>query len=209
MIGMIAGAEVNQFIRWFLHTIFLIKDPSKYSKYLHVILILFLGAALIYAGYGHWNEKMNEELEWDHKDLQDLNIWIRKNTQPNAIFTSEMVLTAVISLTTDRVVTNHPHYEGAEIRAKTKEVYKVFYCLPAKEVWKALHSISDNSVNYLVVAVGACDRSSSLWNANQTSTCHQTDKFCSKLLNQHQNPYFKQVYRNPSYSVFSVLAKKK
>jgi hypothetical protein len=57
-------------------------------------------------------KKMTEEFEWNHEDLQELVTWVQKNTPQDSVVVSEMVLTAIVSLSTDRAVTNHPHYES-------------------------------------------------------------------------------------------------
>lgn len=46
-------------------------------------------------------------------------------------------------------------YGSVSIREKTKEVYKMYYCVPEKEMWRIFKKISGGNVDYLVLAEGA------------------------------------------------------
>ena len=49
-------------------------------------------------------------------------VWFSENTPPNASFTGSMQLLAGVKLSTDRPITNHPHYENKFLRERTKQV---------------------------------------------------------------------------------------
>ena len=51
--------------------------------------------------------------------------WINRETANDAAFTGSMQLLAGVRLSTFRPLTNHPHFEDKELRARTKEVSKL------------------------------------------------------------------------------------
>ena len=85
-------------------------------------------------GYERLQKKYYEELEWDHPPLQTLMRWIRRNVPEDAVISCDMGMCAQVNLATGRTVTNHPHYESEDIRARTKFVYEMFGCHSQKRV---------------------------------------------------------------------------
>lgn len=51
--------------------------------------------------------------------------WINRDTASEAAFAGSMQLLAGVRLSTFRPLTNHPHFEDKELRARTKEVRKL------------------------------------------------------------------------------------
>ena len=67
---------------------------------------------------------MEDLREFYDPDTVDLMEWGSKeeNVPLDAAFTGSMQLLAGVKLCTGRHVTNHPHFEDEELRARTKEV---------------------------------------------------------------------------------------
>ena len=49
-------------------------------------------------------------------------IVFRSSTPKTSVFTGSMQLMAAVKLSTERAITNHPHYENKFLRQRTKEV---------------------------------------------------------------------------------------
>eukprot|EP00667_Euglena_gracilis_P003927 EG_transcript_3939 len=63
-------------------------------------------------------EKYTAELVTERTSMRDLFKWIRKNTPPDAVIGSEMIMSAMLRLSTGRRSIVHPHYEDRGARHK-------------------------------------------------------------------------------------------
>ena len=64
---------------------------------------------------------------------------------------------ATVKLSTGRPIVNHPHYEDAGLRARTKKVYTMYSRKPESEVWENLR---DLQVDYVILEESWCVRRS-------------------------------------------------
>jgi len=183
-------------------------EPKDRAWLIQLVIAAALVIGVLYFNYSAFYDYSNKELEYNHADLQGMLEWVTKHTPEDAVFVSEMVLTSSLFLSADRTVTNHPHYESVDIRNKTQILYKMFFCTNEKDMWNWLHAIGGNNVTHLLIAHGACKMSSSLHSAEEA--CPQPDKFCSKVMSEppQYHTYFKRVFSNPSYQIFTLLPKK-
>eukprot|EP00668_Euglena_longa_P029566 GGOE01036920.1.p1 GENE.GGOE01036920.1~~GGOE01036920.1.p1 ORF type:complete len:695 (-),score=178.53 GGOE01036920.1:241-2325(-) len=86
----------------------------KLVVYLVMVLAIVLGT-----GQFAWlREKYSAELVTERPSMRDLFRWIRKNTPPNAVIGSEMIMSAMLRLSTGRRTIVHPHYEDMGARHK-------------------------------------------------------------------------------------------
>ncbi|KAK9507593.1 hypothetical protein O3M35_007416 [Rhynocoris fuscipes] len=144
--------------------------------------------------------------EFSDVALEELLNWISEKTPKDAVFAGPMSITAAILLSTKRPIVNHPHYEDARLRERTKIVYSAFSRKPPEEVFKTLSSLG---IDYLVVLEGWCHssykrigcRMIDLWdvedeeNRNRPPTC--------PYLISGQFPFYL-AFSNPEYSVLQL-----
>ena len=107
--------------------------------------------------------------EYSDLALEEMFEWIVKNTPREGVFAGPMPTMANLLLSTGRPVVNHPHYEDAGLRERTKQVapdqshrnniqpvfqvYTVFSRRPPSQVHRAL---ADLRVEYLVLSAPWC-----------------------------------------------------
>lgn len=71
--------------------------------------------------------RLSLKREFYDPDTVELMEWINANTAKTAAFTGSMQLLAGVRLSTFRPLTNHPHFEDKELRARTKDVSNVIF----------------------------------------------------------------------------------
>ncbi|KAL6031881.1 hypothetical protein STEG23_025554 [Scotinomys teguina] len=91
--------------------------------------------------------------EFTNVPQEELIDWIRHNTRPDAVFAGAMPTMASIKLSTLHPIVNHPHYEDADLRARTKIVYSAYSRKSAVEVRDKLLELH---VNYYVLEEAWC-----------------------------------------------------
>ena len=79
--------------------------------------------------------------EYQNVQLEQLIEWINKSLPPDAVLAGPMPTMANLLLSTGRPIVNHPHYEDAGLRERTKQV--VPYCLvfEVSNLNSGLHSV--------------------------------------------------------------------
>jgi hypothetical protein len=179
------------------------KENMSFASRLQYFFLIVVVLLLISQNYLSFKQYINEEKVFNHIQMEELLYWISNNTNTNDIIVSEMAVSSSISLFTDRIITNHPHFENEYLRKKTELVYKIFFCLPELEIYNILNLVSNNKVNYLVVATGACTQSNRIM-INDSNQCLQKDKFCDLVSKGIYNKYFHITFRNSQYTLLRV-----
>ncbi|XP_012494207.1 PREDICTED: probable C-mannosyltransferase DPY19L2 [Propithecus coquereli] len=91
--------------------------------------------------------------EFNNLPQEELIQWIRQNTRPDAVFAGAMPTMASVKLSTLHPIVNHPHYEDADLRARTKIVYSAYSRKSPKEVRDKLLELH---VHYYVLEEAWC-----------------------------------------------------
>ncbi|XP_023569139.1 probable C-mannosyltransferase DPY19L2 [Octodon degus] len=137
---------------------------------------------------------------------EELLQWIKYNTRPDAVFAGAMPIMASIKLSTLHPIVNHPHYEDADLRARTKIVYSVYSRKSAKEVRDKLLALH---VNYYILEEAWCFvrtkpgcSMQEIWDLEDPSNS-ASPSLCSSLL-RDERPYFTTVFQNAVYRVLKV-----
>ena len=138
------------------------------SRYTHFGLLVGLVAAMSVQGVANIKEQRAIMGEYQNVQLEELIEWINKSLPPDAVLAGPMPTMANLLLSTGRPVVNHPHYEDAGLRERTKQVapdkslrnlsnlsqvYTVFSRRPPSQVHRAL---ADLRVEYLVLSAPWC-----------------------------------------------------
>merc|ERR1719430_1005219 len=123
------------------------------SRYTQFGLLVALVAAMSVQGVANIKEQRAIMGEYQNVQLEQLIEWINKSLPPDAVLAGPMPTMANLLLSTGRPIVNHPHYEDAGLRERTKQVYTVFSRRPPSQVHRAL---ADLRVEYLVLSAPWC-----------------------------------------------------
>ncbi|XP_078454476.1 protein C-mannosyl-transferase DPY19L1 isoform X1 [Lampetra planeri] len=178
--------------KWLVHALALVT----------VALMSVQGTSNIHAQWANVGEFSNVEQE-------DLVTWIKSHTPEDAVFAGAMPTMASIKLSTGRAIVNHPHYEDAGLRARTKKVYSVYSRKGAAEVKGILQEMD---VDYLVLEDSWCTRRTKpgcslpeIWDLIDPENRGKIP-LCSHLYN-HPYPHFSPVFSNDVYTLLMVGTK--
>ncbi|MXQ85271.1 hypothetical protein E5288_WYG014387 [Bos mutus] len=96
-------------------------------------VILSLVTVMSIQGYANLHNQWSIIGEFNNLPQEELIQWIKYNTRPDAVFAGAMPTMASVKLSTLHPIVNHPHYEDADLRARTKIVYSAYSRKSAKE----------------------------------------------------------------------------
>nr|XP_035109042.2 probable C-mannosyltransferase DPY19L2 isoform X3 [Callithrix jacchus] len=157
-------------------------------------------------GYANLQNQWSIIGEFNNLPQEEFIQWIKYNTRPDAVFAGAMPTMASIKLSTLHPIVNHPHYEGADLRARTKIVYSTYSRKSAKEVRDKLLELH---VNYYVLEEAWCSVKTKpgcsmleIWDVEEPTKA-ANPPLCSVLLNDAR-PYFTTVFQNSVYRVLKV-----
>ena len=138
MAGLLASSK---FVSWFR------------SRDIQLALVFVLIGLMSVKGVENIKEQQQIIGEYQNVALEELIDWINSNLSKTAVLAGPMPTMANLLLSTRRPIVNHPHYEDAGIRERTKKVYTVFSRRSKEEVHKALVGLK---VEYLILNSGWC-----------------------------------------------------
>ncbi|OWF50081.1 probable C-mannosyltransferase DPY19L1 [Mizuhopecten yessoensis] len=144
--------------------------------------------------------------EYSNYPLEELVEWVQTKTPKRAVFAGPMPTMATIKLCTGRPIVNHPHYEDAGLRERTKDVYTMYSRKPAEEVKNIFKKLK---VQYAILEESWCNRRSGvgcsmpeIWDI-EDKVNRGKQPLCQKLL-INAEPHFKRVFRNGVYQVLKI-----
>jgi len=151
----------------------LLRVPKDKRRYVTWAALIILVALMSQWALPRLKALYDEEKEWHHEDLQTTMTWIKKNTPPKAVFSTDMGHASNIVCSTGRRVTNHPHYESEDIRNRTELVYRMYECRPVSEVYS---NFKELGTDYVLVFHIACKDS-----RMREAGCAYENRACYKM----------------------------
>ncbi|XP_059511822.1 probable C-mannosyltransferase DPY19L1 isoform X4 [Myotis daubentonii] len=170
-------------------------------------VVLALLAAMSIQGSANLQTQWNIVGEFSNLPQEELIEWIKYSTKPDAVFAGAMPTMASVKLSALRPVVNHPHYEDAGLRARTKIVYSMYSRKAAEEVKRELVKLQ---VNYYILEESWCVRRSKpgcsmpeIWDVEDPANAGKPP-LCN-LLVKDSEPHFTTVFQNSVYKVLEVI----
>ncbi|XP_076059997.1 protein C-mannosyl-transferase DPY19L1 [Oratosquilla oratoria] len=175
-------------------------------KEMHFALMAVIVGGMCVRGFKNMSEQRAIVGEYANPELEELIEWVRAETSQDSVFAGPMPTMANLLLSTRRPIVNHPHYENAGLRKRTKDVYSIFSRRTAKSVHETLLNMK---VNFVVLQESWCQRRNrpgcgmvDLWDVEEPSNRNKAP-LCPKLF--HRNPApFQRVFGNDQYVVLQV-----
>ncbi|CAB3363576.1 Hypothetical predicted protein [Cloeon dipterum] len=173
------------------------------SRAVHWAVIAVVLSGMCVRGMQNLSHQRSIMGEYSNLALEQLLDWVETETPKEAVFAGPMPVMANLLLSTRRPIVNHPHYEDAGLRERTKNVYTIFSRRSPQEVYKIL---SQMRVQFVVLEESWCFRESKkgcgmvdLWDVEEPENRHQPP-LCPRLFLQSAAP-FEKVYTNSEYVV--------
>ncbi|XP_022102331.1 probable C-mannosyltransferase DPY19L1 [Acanthaster planci] len=172
----------------------------------HAIVLTLLLSLMSIAGVANLQHQWSIRGDFSNAPQEEMLEWVKANTPQNAVFAGPMPTMASIKLSTLRPIVNHPHYEDAGLRARTKVVYGMYSRKPAQEVYGGIRALK---ADFVVLEHSWCVRRSGpgcslpeIWDIEDQENAGE-EPLCLKL---HRNaaPYFREVYRNDVYTILKL-----
>ncbi|XP_075560766.1 protein C-mannosyl-transferase DPY19L1 isoform X1 [Pelecanus crispus] len=169
-------------------------------------LVFAILALMAIEGSANLQTQWNIMGEFSNLPQEELLEWIKVNTRQDAVFAGAMPTMASVKLSTLRPIVNHPHYEDAGLRARTKVVYSMYSRKPAKEVKRELIKLG---VNYYILEESLCVSRKKpgcsmpeIWDVEDPANSGKIP-LCT-LMSKDSRPYFITVFENSNYRVLKI-----
>ncbi|XP_043396547.1 probable C-mannosyltransferase DPY19L1 isoform X2 [Chelonia mydas] len=169
-------------------------------------LVFAILAIMAIEGSANLQNQWNIMGEFSNLPQEELLEWIKSSTRQDAVFAGAMPTMASVKLSALRPIVNHPHYEDAGLRARTKIVYSMYSRKPAKEVKKDLLKLG---VNYYILEESWCIRRTKpgcsmpeIWDVEEPANAGKIP-LCNRM-SKDPRPYFNTVFQNSIYRVLKV-----
>ncbi|KAJ8290860.1 hypothetical protein GJAV_G00018450, partial [Gymnothorax javanicus] len=176
------------------------------EKYRQQLLVFGLLSLMAIQGVANLQNQWGIMGEFSNLPQEELLEWIKDNTRPNAVFAGAMPTMASVKLSALRPIVNHPHYEDAGLRERTKLVYAMYSRKPAETVKRNLMRLG---VDYFILEESWCTRRSrpgcsmpEIWDVEDPQNAGKVP-LCT-LMSQDPRPHFRAVFHNSIYTVLKV-----
>ncbi|KAE8289352.1 putative C-mannosyltransferase DPY19L1 [Larimichthys crocea] len=144
--------------------------------------------------------------EFSNLPQEELLDWIQDNTRPDSVFAGAMPTMASVKLSTGRPIVNHPHYEDAGLRERTKLVYSMYSRMSGETVKRNLMKLG---VDFFVLEDSWCTRRTrpgcsmpEIWDIEDPENVGKTP-LCTHM-SRSSRPHFATVFSNDIYKVLKV-----
>lgn len=144
--------------------------------------------------------------EFSNLPQEELLDWIQENTRPDSVFAGAMPTMASVKLSTGRPIVNHPHYEDAGLRERTKLVYSMYSRMSGEVVRQNLMKLG---VDFFILEDSWCTRRTrpgcsmpEIWDIENPENVGKTP-LCTHM-SRNSRPYFTTVFSNDVYKVLKV-----
>ncbi|KAM6142685.1 protein C-mannosyl-transferase DPY19L1 [Phoenicopterus ruber ruber] len=169
-------------------------------------LVFAILALMAIEGSANLQTQWNIMGEFSNLPQEELLEWIKVNTRQDAVFAGAMPTMASVKLSALRPIVNHPHYEDAGLRARTKVVYSMYSRKPAKEVKRELIKLG---VKYYILEESLCVSRKKpgcsmpeIWDVEDPANSGKIP-LCT-LMSKDSRPYFITVFENSNYRVLKI-----
>ncbi|KAJ8385647.1 hypothetical protein AAFF_G00183600 [Aldrovandia affinis] len=176
------------------------------EKHRQQLLVVGLLSLMAVQGVANLQSQWGIMGEFSNLPQEQLLEWIRDNTRPNAVFAGAMPTMASVKLSAARPIVNHPHYEDAGLRERTKLVYSMYSRKPADAVKRNLLRLG---VDFFILEESWCTRRSrpgcsmpEIWDVEDPENAGGVP-LCT-LMSQDPRPHFRSVFHNSVYTVLRV-----
>ncbi|XP_021942236.1 probable C-mannosyltransferase DPY19L1 isoform X2 [Zootermopsis nevadensis] len=183
----------------------------RYFRFLRTDVVRWAILAVLISGMSvrgihNLSEQRSILGEYSNVAFEELLMWVKSETSPTAVFAGPMPVMANLLLSTRRPIVNHPHYENAELRERTKKVYSVFSRKTPQEAFRILSHLQ---VEYVVLEESWCFQESrngcsmvELWDVEDPQNA-RNPALCPQLFVQSPAP-FHRVFANEAYVVLRL-----
>jgi len=186
------------------------------QKFLTFIAVLLI-SKIVYDNYPKWEEEFSTEQEFYDPDTVEMLEFIQKSTKHSSVFSGTMQVMSMVKLSTNRAVTNHPHYEDKKLRDKTFDVYQIYAKIEDFELRNRLktygttHIIVENSVCFQkgndgpdsnVEQSSHCTTKGILDRVNSNLGFTRYKRFCSEIVSSSK--YFKKIFENKTFRIYKM-----
>ncbi|XP_053815944.1 probable C-mannosyltransferase DPY19L1 [Vidua chalybeata] len=169
-------------------------------------LVFAILALMTIEGSANLRTQWNIMGEFSNLPQEELLEWIQVNTRQDAVFAGAMPTMASVKLSTLRPIVNHPHYEDAGLRARTKVVYSMYSRKPASQVKRDLMKLG---VNYYILEESLCVSRKKpgcsmpeIWDVEDPANRGKIP-LCT-IMSKDSRPYFITVFENSNYRVLKI-----
>ncbi|XP_063055665.1 dpy-19-like 1, like [Engraulis encrasicolus] len=176
------------------------------DKFKHQLAIFAILSIMAMQGTANLQAQWGIMGEFSNVPQEELLEWISTHTHPTDVFAGAMPTMASVKLSAQRPIVNHPHYEDAGLRARTKLVYSMYSRKPSEEVKANLMSLQ---VDYFILEDSWCTRRSrpgcsmpEIWDLEDRENAGNTP-LCT-MMSRDTRPHFTTVFQNSIYKVLRV-----
>uniref|UniRef100_A0AAQ5YJK4 Dpy-19-like 1, like (H. sapiens) n=1 Tax=Amphiprion ocellaris TaxID=80972 RepID=A0AAQ5YJK4_AMPOC len=176
------------------------------EKFKHQVTVVVIMAIMAVQGVANLQAQWAIIGEFSNLPQEELLDWIQDNTRPNAVFAGAMPTMASVKLSTGRPIVNHPHYEDAGLRDRTKLVYSMYSRMSGETVKKNLMKLG---VDFFVLEDSWCTRRTrpgcsmpEIWDIEDPQNVGKIP-LCTHM-SRNSRPHFTTVFSNDIYKVLKV-----